>query len=117
MSDRLKRQLALVRLSKTGIWRSNYAPPFVRMLWSLGFDVPPPHYATFWGAALVAGSAFSAGYGLLIWLLVWSPTTMSFRVVALRVIVAGLLFGLCMAAYYYYGRKKHNLPSWNDLSI
>ena len=110
-----KRDAALKLLASTGIWRSNYAPPLLRLLWRLGFDVPPPHFGTFWGNALSNGTFFGIGWGVLMWLFGLYDPEMSlglkFRVAS----GAGLIFGLAMASYYAYGKRKHNLPSWKEL--
>lgn len=39
----------------------------------------------------------------------------SFGCLAEAAVSAGILFGLAMAGYYAYGRKKYNLPRWQDL--
>ena len=110
-----KRALALLLLEKTGIWRSNYAPPFVRLLWRLGIDVPPPHFATFAGSACVAGGFFGALWGLFMWLFVWSNSGMMAMNAAVAALITGVFFGLAMASYYAYGRYRYKLPSWHEL--
>ena len=40
MSARTKREAALKLLASTGMWRSSYVPPLLRLLWRLGLDVP-----------------------------------------------------------------------------
>ncbi|TXT34551.1 MAG: ybaA [Comamonadaceae bacterium] len=85
MNTSTKREAALKLLSTTGIWKSNYAPPGVKLLWRLGIDCPPPHLARFWSVFFVCG------------------------------LFAGLSFGFLMATYYAIGRKKHRLPLWKDI--
>ncbi|MEZ0470617.1 DUF6404 family protein [Luteimonas salinilitoris] len=114
MSIERKREAALRRLAETGIWRSNYNPPALRLLWSLGIDVPPPHFARFGATALLAGAWFAIAWGLLMWLLVWTPQRMPWVVAAITALVAGALFGVAMAGYYAWGRRKHGLPLWKD---
>ena len=115
MKANARRQAALDLLSRTGIWPSNYAPPALHMLWALGLNIPPPHFASFAGSALFTGGVFGVIYGLLMWSVQWSPHGMSVSMAVTLSAVAGILFGLCMASYYAYGRRKHNLPAWDQL--
>jgi len=48
-------------------------------------------------------------------LFVWSQQGFP---VALAVVLSagvGLFFGLSMAGYYAYGRRKYHLPKWNSI--
>lgn len=111
-----QRNAALKHLAATGIWRSNYEPPLLRLLWSLNVNVPPPHFAPFWANAIVTGVVFAAGWTTLMWFAIWSRQSMPFTAGAMIGAGAGLLFGVTMAAYYEYGKRKHHLPSWNTLA-
>lgn len=110
MTTHKKRTAALALLAQTGIWRSNYEPPLLRLLWRLGFDVPLPHMMSFWKNALSAGSYFGIAWGLIMWT---QGTTGTGLLVG--AVVAGLLFGIGMASYYAYGKRKYKLPSWQEL--
>ncbi|MFW8183281.1 DUF6404 family protein, partial [Klebsiella pneumoniae] len=46
------------------MWKSNYAPPLIRLMWRLGINIPPPPFAPFWQVFCVMTSSFSVGYGL-----------------------------------------------------
>lgn len=107
---------ALDLLRGTGMRESNYLPPATRLLWRLGVEVPPPHFAGFFGAALVSGTFFGVVWGVLMWLIVWQHQGLSLAATSLTVLSAGLLFGLFMAAYYAWGRRKHALPAWEQLA-
>src|SRR5437660_5224471 len=107
MKTNEKREAALKVLAATGIRRSNYAPPLVRLLWRLGLDVPPPHFGNFWGTALFMGSFFGVGWGLIMWLFVWSLQGIPVAFVFSTAIGAGVMFGLSMAGYYAYGQHKY----------
>jgi Na+/glutamate symporter len=50
------------------------------------------------------------------WLVVWQRLNMSAVEAVLASATAGLFFGLAMGGYYAYGRRKHGLPSWEELS-
>jgi hypothetical protein len=109
------RETALRLLRATGITESNYHPPLLRLLWRLGFQVRPPHFASFGATAVFAGSFFAIGWGTLMWLLVWHSAGMSPMAALGSSAIAGVFFGLVMSAYYAYGRKKHRLPDWDSL--
>jgi hypothetical protein len=115
MSFETKKEQALAILAKTGIWESNYAPPALKALWVLGFKIPPPHFARFGPTAISLGVTFGVLYGLLMWLFVWSHQRMSPLVAIIASLFAGVFFGLLMAAYYAYGKRKYKLPDWQSL--
>jgi hypothetical protein len=97
---------------------SSYMPSAVKLLWRMGWNVPPPHFVGFARLATVSGLYFAVAWGLLMWLLglVLHPmSASSLLVLAAASLGAGFLFGLSMAGYYAYGRKKYRLPPWEHL--
>ncbi|NHQ85905.1 hypothetical protein HA050_07210 [Iodobacter sp. HSC-16F04] len=102
-------------LDSTGIWKSNYLPPATRLLRRIGFSVRPPHFVSFANTAISCAAYFSAVWGLSMWLLVWSSQGIYWGDVVTRAMLAGMFFGVAMAAYYAYGRMKYKLPSWENL--
>ena len=115
MTKESKRAAALRLLAQTGMWRSNYEPPLLRLLWRLGFNLPPPHLAKFWSNALFTGVNFATAWGALMWFLRWSHEGVALGSLAVSAVCAGVFFGLAMASYYLYGRRKYKLPLWQDL--
>lgn len=116
MATHQRREAALKLLAATGMRRSNYEPPILRLLWRLGFiNVPPPHFAPFWACALLSGVYFCFIWGVLMWFLTWSRQGMSGSGALAASAFAGFLFGLSMAGYYAYSRRKHGLPPWQEL--
>jgi hypothetical protein len=109
-----KRDAALAIMARTGIWKSHYYPPIVRLLWRMGFAIPLPHFVSFGRVALASGCFFGTAWGLLMWLLHWRHQISPMLALAASVF-AGAAFGLSMAAYYAYGRSKHKLPLWHEL--
>ena len=69
MTSNPRREAALELLAATGLNPWNYEPPLVRVLWRIGFDAPPPHFASFTCAAVVSGVSFAVVWGLLMWLM------------------------------------------------
>jgi hypothetical protein len=108
-------EVALARVSKTGIWRSNYAPPIYHCLWFAGLEVPPPHFASFKFNALFSGAWFGTSWAIVMWLMFWSNQGLpGIQAIEFAVIV-GAIFGLAMAAYYLLSAWRHRLPPWGDI--
>jgi len=115
MTPNHRREAALKLLAATGLNRLNYEPPLVRLLWRMGFDVPPPHFASFFYGAVVSGAAFAVLWGLLMWFMTWRSQGVSIPWGIGMATFTGLLFGIAMAGYYSIGRRKYNLPDWNSI--
>lgn len=115
MSVSRKREAALAILESSGIRRSNYAPPLVRFLWKMGFDVPPPHFGGFFANVLLTGTVFAIAWGLVMWAALWSRQGFAPFDALIIASCAGVLFGLSMGAYYAYSGRKHQLPRWTEL--
>ena len=113
-----QRAQALHILAQTGISKANYSPPLFRLLWRLRANCPPPHFLPFWQAALLLGLFFGPSWAGWIWLfghlLAWPQP--SGQVLSVAGLVIGALFGLSMALYYAYGRRKYHLPAWEALA-
>jgi len=114
MDHRQKVEHLLDDFSRRGIGRYTAAPPIYRLLWWLGLEVPPPHFAGFWPLALSMGLFFAVTWGLLMWLLLWRSEDMPIAVGIVTSLLAGLAFGLIMAAYYRWRASKLALPRWDD---
>jgi len=97
------------------MWRNSYEPPLLRLLWRLGLNVPPPHFAGFIVTTLFYGGFFALFWGVIMWFFTWSESGMSPTGAAGAALFAGVLFGLIMASYYSWGRRKHRLPGWKNL--
>jgi hypothetical protein len=115
MTPNKQRDAALALLAQTGIWPSNYAPPLFHLLWRMGVDVPPPHFVRFASVVIFMGTFFGGMFALFMWPTLWTRMGLSFGGALIRSGVAGLVFGLAMAGYYAYGRRRHRLPSWDEL--
>lgn len=110
-----KRDKSLAILKATGMWRSNYEPPYLRVLWRFGLDIRPPHFVPFFQILIFAAAWFAIAWGTFMWISTWSsqgPVGMS---LVGRACGAGLFFGFFMAVYYAYGRRKYQLPKWTSI--
>ncbi|MBE8715943.1 DUF6404 family protein [Cellvibrio polysaccharolyticus] len=97
-----KFSFATKELEIAKIWKSNYNPPFVKLIHKLGFKVPPPHYNSFLTNALSTGIYFGLVWGLLMYFLVWKEQGMPIALISLATLFAGTFFGVGMASYYKY---------------
>jgi hypothetical protein len=115
MADPTRRARALAILEQTGMLRSNYASPIFRLLWRLGLDVPPPDFVGFWPLAAGTTLWFGVAWGGFMWFVVWRQQHLAPYLALMGACCAGLMFGVAMAGYYAWGRKKYKLPRWETL--
>jgi len=97
------------------MWRSNYEPPLVRLLWRCGVDMPPPHFMSFRSNAAISGTGSALVFGVVRRLIEGPDNTRSLVAVLLELVVLGALFGLGMAGIVERAKRKYRLPAWQDL--
>src|ERR1700687_157801 len=106
MTHSEKVELLLKDLTQRGVRQYTVAPPLYRLLWRLGIEATPPHFASFWSLVLTMGAFFAIAWGIFMWLCLWRgedmPPVAGFGVS----IMAGLLFGVIMAAYYRWSARR-----------
>ncbi|ROR05746.1 hypothetical protein EC836_109220 [Erwinia sp. JUb26] len=110
-----KKQKAIALLEEKKMWRSNYAPPILRLCWKLGGKVPPSPFAPFWLNTLLYTAWFGPLWGVLMWLSSWQNQHFSVLRAVSTALITGLLFGISMALFHYWGRWKNKLPDWKSL--
>jgi hypothetical protein len=124
MNFEVRRDAALDILKRTRIRRSNYLPPIIRFLWWLEVKIPLPHFVGFWKVFAAYSVYFVVVFMILLALNNYYMTPLIFSEdprplfmpLALGVaVLCGLLVGLGMACYYAYGRRKYQLPRWDNL--
>ncbi len=71
MDFEARKQKALAIMASRKMWKSNYAPLLIRLLWRLGINIPPLPFAPFWQVFGVMAGSFSVGYGLWMYWMVW----------------------------------------------
>ncbi|MEH2727512.1 DUF6404 family protein, partial [Klebsiella pneumoniae] len=94
---------------------SNYAPPLLRLAWKAGLKIPPLPFATFWQITLLMGGWFGPAWGICMWFSSWKDSGMQPGVAFVSSIVAGICFGVLMAAYHWWRKVVNNLPDWDSL--
>jgi len=101
-------------LGQKGISAHTVAPPAYRFLWRLGIEARPPHFASFWSLAVTMGVFFGFLWGIGMWFAFWQDQDMPVFIALAGSALAGVLFGLIMAAYYRSRARKLMLPRWED---
>lgn len=117
MSFEKKKEAALEELSQTGIWKLDYKPPALTLLWSLGFKLKPPHYRGFFSNAIPLSVWFAVFWGVSMWFIQWRATSIGINVAIVISIGAGIFFGLSMATYYRWSARKNQLSNWDALEV
>ena len=115
MDFEARKQKALAIMSSRKMWKSNYAPLLIRLLWRLGINIPPLPFAPLWQVFGVMTGSFSVGYGLWMYWMVWRAQGMPPLFACKISLIAGVLFGLTMALFHLWRRKMNKLPDWKDL--
>jgi hypothetical protein len=110
-----KRAQSLALLAQKGILPTVYQPPAVKLLWKMGVKVRPPHFMNFWSLATLCAVWYAPVWGLWMWIFVWFRRGTPIGSAVSIACAAGLLFGLAMAAYYLWDRRKHDLPGWESI--
>lgn len=115
MTHKEKINKMLEELPKKGIKKSYLNPPLYKLCWKLGFELPPPLFASFFNSFLLAGIYFGIFWGLSMWLFFKLEHENQPIIPHIIIsILSGILFGLSMAIIYKIKKKKYNLPSWEN---
>lgn len=110
-----KKERALALMAEKKMWRSNYAPPLLRLLWTLGAQIPPPTFMPFWLNVFCFGGFFGSVWGLFMWFTTWQNQGHNVLMAVQSSLLAGVLFGLVMALYHYWRKRVNKLPDWGSL--
>ncbi|EPK3953646.1 DUF6404 family protein, partial [Serratia marcescens] len=86
-----------------------------KKLWKYGVQIPPPPFCPFWLNTLTFGFFFGMAWGGVMFVLTISISSFSNGVILYYSILAGLLFGLVMAAFHRWRKTVNRLPDWDDL--
>jgi Family of unknown function (DUF6404) len=112
-----KRDVALDILAKTGMWKYNYRPPLLVLLWYIGVKIPPFLLADI-GIIIIYGTVpVSIAFGL--YYLVASIITGFFPLIFSHVLMTCFLFWIIFTIFVLlenaYLRQKYKLPRWSEL--
>ena len=109
--DRLK-----VEMQSKGVMPTMSAPLEFRLLWALGFEVPPPHFLSFTTIVVVVSTYFVVIFGFfsVMWNLLWRDLTVPGVSDLILLASVGLAGGLLMAWMLRRQSAKLRLPRWED---
>lgn len=111
-----KRIIALKLLAAKGLKRSVYEPNHLRLLWYFGFDTPPPHFASFLSNIAINSIVFSILWYIFRAVFQWLQKGYFQSTDIYDTIFVSAIYGVGMAVYYAYSRRKNELPTWQGLS-
>jgi len=129
MTHHDKVQRLIGELGAQGLSQYEAAPRMFRWLWSLGIELPPPIFMSFWLLVLFAGAVFGVGMFVLVFAIIrgneaalglaLGRSTRSFSHVSTSFLVAlntilGVLFGLLMAFHFRRQAKRFKLSDWRN---
>ncbi len=76
MTFEQKKARAIALMDSKKMWRSNYAPPLLRILWRLGIRLPPLPFMPFWQVTVLMGGLWGISWGCAMWFIYWGPSGM-----------------------------------------
>ncbi len=107
-----KYEKAMQELKGTPIWKSNYNPPFYKLIRRLGIQSRPPHYNTFLSNSYRMSLYFAAIWAVFLLAFSWTNDDISkFNVVIVSILI-GMFFGVVMGIYYWYSFRTNSLTEW-----
>lgn len=116
MSDyELKFSAAMEELASAGVQKSAHATGALHLAKALGFKPRPPLYASVLSNTISLGAIFAIVWGLLMYVFAWGASNVPIYVALGAAIIAGLLFGLLMAFFFRFVRRRKKLTCWDDL--
>ncbi|WP_345768656.1 DUF6404 family protein [Escherichia coli] len=74
MTFEQKKARAIALMDSKKMWRSNYAPPLLRILWRLGIRLPPLPFMPFWQVTVLTGGLWGISWGCVMWFTYWGPS-------------------------------------------
>lgn len=106
---------AIRYLEKIGISRGRIGPIFMRALWRIGINVPPPHFLSrrevFLLFLVAAVNIWGPGFFVVNHAI---GGNISFLFAILGSAFFGIIMGAYSCRYYHHERVKHGIPVWND---
>jgi hypothetical protein len=116
-----KIQSAVDTAISRGIGRFDAAPPIHRLLWAVGVQARPPHYASFGNNALLMGGFW--GISMAVFFAFFAAhmhPESGAEIIVIPVCVAllaGVAFGLTMAMIFRSRARKAGLPKWDEIGV
>ncbi len=119
MSANAKIQAAVEVATSRGIGKLDAAPPAHRLLWALGIQARPPHYAPGWANALLFGGVWGAAMEIAL-LFVARPLRPDLdpsRLAGLAgmILISAAVFGCVLALLVRARARRAALPDWEAI--
>ncbi len=112
-----RRQSAVREAISRGVKPRDVDPPLDRLLRRFGFRIRPPYYRSFAANTGFLGTFFGVIWGIVMWLFVWSGRGIAPGAAVILSASAGLLFGVLMASFIKWKKRKVGLSEWDDLPL
>jgi membrane associated rhomboid family serine protease len=115
MNFRERRDRAIALLHRKGIPLHLSEPMYLRLFRRTGLEIRPLHFESFWRTTLIGAAWFAPWWGVVMWFFRWRDVGLDPGHAVVASAICGLCFGLVMACFYAYSRRKHHLPAWESL--
>lgn len=115
MTFKEKKDFAIKELEQARIWKSNYYPPYLKLMHALGINLRFPHYNSFIVNLLSMSTFFALIWGAIMYVSFGAQRASSLPTIIISALTVGLLFGIFMASYYKHGNRKYKLTPWNEI--
>jgi len=103
------------KMKSLGVGTSRTSPLFFRLLWKLGFQIPPPLFINYKTRGLIIGIFSGIGFELLHLVpLFGTPRQFSIYTFIIEGLIFGSLLGYSMAMWHKHQNEKYDLPDWKD---
>ncbi len=89
-----------------------YPAPHERILNRMGFECPPSIFWPPWALGVLTGGFWGMFWGAFMYLTVWRDKT--FFQIAVLSTLGGFLFGLGMAVFHWYQKRKLGITTWGE---
>jgi Family of unknown function (DUF6404) len=102
---------AVEELNARNVRKATATPLPYRLLWRLGFAIPPPLFQSFLGLAVFHGLLFGLLLGAI---LACVDRRLAPDGATVFGTIGGAIFGLVMAAHFRLEARRLELPNWSE---
>lgn len=114
MGFEAKKKHAIAIMESKRMWRSNYALLCYTRMESWTQDTTAT-FCLILANHFVDGWMVWSGMGICMWFFTWKDTGIQPGTAFVSSVVAGICFGVLMAAYHWWRKVVNNLPDWDSL--
>lgn len=110
-----KKERAFEIIKQKKMWKSNYAPPLLRILWRCGINMPLFPFAPFWLNMTIMSVWFGVPVTLVSCILSLNEGNACANHIIAQGVISTLFYGFFMAAFHAWARYFYRLPTWAQL--